>query len=281
MNDMKPKIGIGYRVGKLTVKEATEERRGGYTVWRCACGCGGELFLDTRYLKRGTVTHCGCETSVVPEIRNLMGRRFGRLVAVEPTQKRVRGRVVWKCLCDCGNETEADSGQLLAGYKKSCGCLGHPPLKDYIGKRFGMLTVTEYAGKRAGMHRWKCVCDCGKETVVGQTLLQTGKTKTCGCLQNSVILENLKLYEGSSVAIIEHYKKHLSASNKSGYNGVYQHKKSGKWCAQITFKGKTRFLGSYASIADAVKARQRADEEIDAFLEQYYAEHGMSVQGKF
>ena len=33
----KPKIGIGYRVGKLTVEEATPQRRSGYTVWCCRC----------------------------------------------------------------------------------------------------------------------------------------------------------------------------------------------------------------------------------------------------
>ena len=59
--------------------------------------------------------------------------------------------------------------------------MSHPPLKNYVGKRFGMLTVLEYAGKRDGMHRWRCLCDCGKESIVGQTLLQSGKTKSCGC----------------------------------------------------------------------------------------------------
>ena len=31
------------------------------------------------------------------------------------------------------------------------------------------------------MYRWRCLCDCGKESIVGQTLLQSGKTKSCGC----------------------------------------------------------------------------------------------------
>lgn len=44
-----------------------------------------------------------------------------------------------------------------------------------------MLTVLEYAGKQGGMHRWRCLCDCGKESIVGQTLLQSGKNKSCGC----------------------------------------------------------------------------------------------------
>lgn len=75
-------------------------------------------------------------------MRNITGTRFGKLTAVAPTQERGRkGSVVWICRCDCGNEVKVELGQLTAGYKKSCGCLGHPPRKDFIGKRFGKLTV--------------------------------------------------------------------------------------------------------------------------------------------
>lgn len=269
-----PRIGIGYQVGNLTVDSPTDEKHSGYTVWHCKCDCGGEILLDTRYLQRGTVTDCGCITKVKPGQLNLTGRRFGRLVCIEPTAERsYKGSVVWRCRCSCGNECSATSKQLLSGYKKSCGCLGHPPLKDYIGKRFGQLTVIEYAGKRAGMHRWKCLCDCGNETIVGQTLLQNGKTKSCGCIQRVMYKENLKLVDGTSVAILEAGKNRLIATNTSGYTGVYQNKKNGKWVAQITFKKKTYYLGSYVKIEDAVKARQRGEEMHDDFLAWYYKKH--------
>lgn len=75
------------------------------------------------------------------------------------------------------------------------------------------------------MHRWKCRCDCGNETIVGQTLLQTGKTKSCGCLQSSIITENLKRCEGTSVTILEASKRKPISSNQSGFTGVYQNKK--------------------------------------------------------
>ena len=266
-----PHIGIGYHVGHLTVDYPTNDKRSGYTVWHCKCDCGGEIFLDTRYLQRGTITDCGCITKVKPGQRDLTGQRFGRLVCIEPTEKRsYRGTVVWRCRCDCGNECFAPSKQLLSGYKRSCGCLGHPPLKEFKGKRFGQLTVIEYAGKRAGMHRWKCVCDCGNETIVGQTLLQTGKTKSCGCIQKDIYKDNLKLVDGTSVTILEANKNRLIASNTSGYTGVYQNKKNGKWVAQITFKRKCYYLGSYEKMEDAIKARQRGEEMHDDFLEWYY-----------
>lgn len=276
-----PRIGIGYQIGHLTVDHATSGKHSGYTVWHCRCDCGGEIWLDTRHLQRGTITDCGCITKVKPGQRDLTGQRFGRLVCIEPTTERSKdGGVIWRCQCDCGNECLAVSKQLISGYKKSCGCWGHPPLKEYIGSRFGQLTVIAYAGKRAGMHRWKCRCDCGNETVVGQTLLQSGKTKSCGCLQSTVIMDNLKLCDGTSVTILEASKHRMLSTNTSGYTGVYQNKKTGRWIAQITFKRKTYYLGSYERIEDAVKARQRGEEMHDDFLKWYYEEHDSPVDSK-
>lgn len=270
----KPNIDVGYRVGKLTVAAPTAQRKNGYKVWSCRCDCGGEILLDTRCLQRGTIKDCGCETTVKPGQKDLTGMRFGRLVCLAPTEQRgPSGGTVWRCQCDCGKECLAVSTQLMRGFKKSCGCLSHPARKDFVGKRFGMLTVLEYAGKRNGMHRWRCRCDCGEETVVGQTLLQSGKTKSCGCLQRTQVLDNLRLVDGTSVTILEAMKRRVIASNTSGYRGVYQEKKSGKWRAQITFKGKTYYLGSFDKMEEAVRARQKAEVLHDDFLKQYYAMH--------
>ena len=266
-------IRVGLRVGRLTVQEATDQRRGGYTVWRCKCDCGGEILLDTRCLQRQTVRDCGCQVRTRPGQKDLTGMRFGRLVAVEPTGQRGRnGGTVWRCACDCGNETLAVSTQLTQGYKKSCGCWGRPALKEYVGQRFGSLTVTEYAGKKGGAHQWRCRCDCGNETVVGQTNLQRGWTKSCGCLQREAQRENLQLIDGTSVTMLVSHKGALLPGNKSGCTGVYQNKR-GKWIAQITFKGKTYHLGSFAEKGDAIQARKRGEEMHNEFLRWYYLEH--------
>lgn len=262
----------GLQCGRLTVTGPTGQRKNGYIVWRCQCSCGGELLLDTRCLQRGTVTDCGCGSKVKRGRRDITGLRFGRLTALEPTGEVVRGSAVWRCRCDCGGEASVPLGQLTAGCRKSCGCLGHPARKDYIGRRFGRLTVTAYAGKRDGMHRWQCRCDCGRETEVGQTLLQSGKTKSCGCLQSETYRENLKLVDGTSVTMLEATRERRIASNTSGYTGVYLDKKRGKWVAQITFKGRTYYLGAYAEKAEAVKARQRGEEEFfEPFLRELAA----------
>ncbi len=274
-----PKIGIGFRMGKLEVIAPTSDRKNGYTLWRCQCGCGGEIRLDTRTLQRGTVTDCGCMTKVPPGVADLTGMRFGKLVVVAATNRRLYTSVVWRCLCDCDNVAYVSARQLQSGYTKSCGCLGHPPLKEFVGKRFGKLTVIAYEEKRAGMHRWRCKCDCGNETVVGQTLLQNGKTKSCGCIQASIIKENMKFIDGTSVVALEKSKQRRYKTNTSGCTGVYWDKTNEKWTAQITFKSKRYYLGSYEHFDDAVKARQRGEEMHDAFLEWYYTVYKKEQDG--
>lgn len=50
----------GQRFGKLTVLERTNEKQDRYYLWRCRCDCGGEILVNTKRLRRGTVTNCGC-----------------------------------------------------------------------------------------------------------------------------------------------------------------------------------------------------------------------------
>ena len=174
----------GVRVGNLTVIDSTAQRKNGYTVWRCRCDCGNEVLLDTRYIQRGTIRDCGCMKRVKPGTLDLTGMRFGKLTAIEPTDKRdPDGNVMWLCKCDCGKEIITSLGQLRRGYRKSCGCVSHPPLKDYVGKQFEYLTVKEYAGKWGGLQHWRCICQCGNEVVVTQSNLQTGHTASCGCIR--------------------------------------------------------------------------------------------------
>ena len=272
-----PKITVGYRAGSLCVEAPTGQHKNGYTIWRCRCDCGGEILLDTRTLQRGTITDCGCNTHVKPGQRDITGQRFGRLTAQYPLPARdASGSTVWHCICDCGGEIDAPLHQLTAGYRKSCGCLSHPPLKDYLGKRFSMLTVTGYAGKEDGQHLWRCKCDCGKETVVRQTNLQSGKTKSCGCLQEKQLLENLKLCEGTSVTILEAGRRRLRPTNTSGVTGVYRNRRTGRWCAQITFKRKTYYLGAYEKKDDAIRARKRGEGLHENFIAWYYVTHQLT-----
>jgi len=48
---------------------------------------------------------------------------------------------------------------------------------------FSRLTVIGYAGNPDGNHTlWHCLCDCGKTKIVAGSHLQSGATRSCGCL---------------------------------------------------------------------------------------------------
>jgi len=57
----------------------------------------------------------------MPNIVDLTGKRFGRLVVVKIAGKQGR-TTLWECLCDCGKTTETLITNLKRGYVKSCGC---------------------------------------------------------------------------------------------------------------------------------------------------------------
>lgn len=79
---------------------------------------------------------------------NLAGRRRGRLAAEAPSEQRKGHDSVWRCFCDCG-EIRAPLLRVRYGGRKSCGCLGYPPLKEFAGKRFGRLAAAGRTGKWA------------------------------------------------------------------------------------------------------------------------------------
>lgn len=59
-------------------------------------------------------------------VRDLTGKRFGKLVVAELAGRR-KGSIVWRCLCDCGRETTVRGALLNYGQTKSCGCLANRP----------------------------------------------------------------------------------------------------------------------------------------------------------
>ena len=57
--------------------------------------------------------------------KNLTGQRFGRLTVIKVSQNGTKKRPLkWLCKCDCGNEVNVISLNLLTkNHTKSCGCL--------------------------------------------------------------------------------------------------------------------------------------------------------------
>lgn len=123
---------------------------------------------------------------------DLMGQIFGRLTVIEKTDKRGKDRrIIWKCRCECGNEVEVNSKNLIHGNTKSCGCLKKEKdmanFLDITGQKFGKLTAIEKTDKRdknSGTIIWKFQCDCGNIIECNGTDVRRGNTSSCGCLKS-------------------------------------------------------------------------------------------------
>ena len=119
---------------------------------------------------------------------DLTGRTFGRLTVIERVVDKQRGRPLWRCKCECGNEVEVTSTRLLRNNgTRSCGCLRSqesPGLIDLTGMTFGKLTVIE-RDKTVPRKptKWICACECGNTVSVLSTSLRSGSTTSCGCSQ--------------------------------------------------------------------------------------------------
>jgi len=58
----------------------------------------------------------------MPKFIDRLGQKFGRLSVVESAGRDRNKKVLWKCLCDCGNTAIIPSGALVTGNTTSCGC---------------------------------------------------------------------------------------------------------------------------------------------------------------
>ena len=67
---------------------------------------------------------------------------------------------------------------------------GQKRFLDLRGQKFGRLVPFEIVSHCPV--RWRCLCDCGKETVVPSIALRAGQTKSCGCLNRDLAAERTR-----------------------------------------------------------------------------------------
>lgn len=105
----------GKRFGKLVVKNFSHKKNN-VCYWNCICDCGNEKTIRITNLTTGLTTSCGCS-----RYKDLIGKRFGKLVVVSLVSREKGTR--WLCKCDCGNEKILKQNNLLSKNTRSCGCL--------------------------------------------------------------------------------------------------------------------------------------------------------------
>lgn len=204
----------------------------------------------------------------------LTGQRFGMLVVIAQAESTEKGQRRWVCQCDCGNRTIVLGTNLKKGMTTSCGC---KKTKDLTGQHIGKLTVlgrSDHYGSRGKRQTrlWECRCDCGAITYKATDTLTNDNVSMCRACAAKYATDkaraNAGFLEGTQLAKL--IISPGSADNLSGVRGVYYDPKTGRYTARIKFKGKSHYLGSFYNLEDAVKARQKGEEELfGPFLEKY------------
>lgn len=202
------------------------------------------------------------------KVKDLTGRRFGRLVVLNEEGRNSWGEAMWHCRCDCGNEIITAGRYLRNGDTRSCGCLKaeREILKpeDLSGQRFGRLIAVSRVGKK-----WLCMCDCGNTCEVYPDKLKSGHTQSCGCYQREQAAKAEVMVRGwkrTNVSLLRSKKAH----SNTGVKGVSRIAKTGLYAVDIFAQGARTYVGKFHSLDAAIKARKRAEEKLHAPLIEAY-----------
>lgn len=110
----------GKKFGMLTVILLHGRDNGGRALWLCKCDCGDSAIVEGHNLQCGHSASCGCVRYTEKYGKNIIGKRFGRAIALR--QFREEGYTKVECLCDCGNKFITHRLSLVDENTVSCGC---------------------------------------------------------------------------------------------------------------------------------------------------------------
>ena len=228
--------------------------------------------------------------------KDIAGVEFGFITAIEPTDKRDRGDVIWSCRCRCGNMLEITATRLILNNTLSCGCIQKESIKR-INKFFDGTSLEKslkdpvtsersmsgYVGVTRKKDRWQAYITYKKKRIylgVYDKLEDAVKARARG---KQVVMEDaadlLEIYRSihendeplpkkstepkrefvRDQRVINDQPTTASrrSDNTSGYTGIAF--RQNRWDARISYN-KTRYmLGRFNTVEDAVNARITAE----------------------
>lgn len=239
------------KYGRLTVLKTY--RANGETFAHCICDCGNEKEARLADIKRAKNPSCGCA-----RVKDLSGKKFGKLTIVGKYPKKINGHFKWECKCECGNTTYVKTSSLLYGNTKSCGC-----------------EITAHAKKmvndsQEGTRRGSLVRGTRKNSYSGVTGV-SWNSKRCQ-FEAYISAEGKKKLHLGWFDNKEDAVKARKEAEKKYYDPLIEeieisgvHKlQNGKWRAVIRENLKTKSLGVFETREEAVEARKEAEKNIFA-----------------
>lgn len=220
------------------------------------------------------------------KFQDLTGQRFGRLTIIKRSETNKYNKPAWICKCDCGNKVVVGSNLLKMNQTMSCGCLNydnHKKYNDYciynniVFVKFG--NCDEYFicdledWNNLKQYYWRkntdgyAICNINNKQQGKECLFFHRVVMDC---PNDMQVDHIyQVSRGvcdnrkSNLRIVTSWQNNVNKStskrNTSGYVGVNWDKQNNKWFAQIMVNNKTKNLGRFDNIEDAIKARKEAE----------------------
>lgn len=189
---------------------------------------------------------------------DLTGNTYGRLTVLGDDRTRTKsGKVLWHCLCECGNTTHVRADHLKNGSIVSCGCLSdekkHDRFKDLTNIETDNFKVIDRAYSKNQRVYWNCVCKhCGASVILNSNSID--HQISCGCKRGAT-----KDYMDSIRDPDSRKSTKPTTRNSTGVRGVYYNKRKKNYQSFINVDKKTKYLGSSTSLEEAAKIRREAE----------------------
>ena len=200
---------LNQKIGKLLVIEETNKRKNKSIVWKCQCDCGNIEEFSTKELRSDGIIQCHqCGNSRKPQTgltENIIGKKFNHLTVLEKSEKRIGGKIGYKCQCDCEKKTilYVSKTDLENNHTTSCGCVRR---KYKIGDIISNKQIIGYIGSKNnnGHYYYKVKCLlCGREyEAIGQTL---EKTVGCGCQKSIGEFNIIQILQQNNIKYYKEY----------------------------------------------------------------------------
>lgn len=110
------KFGMLTAISFINIDQNSKE-----AIWLVECDCGKTNECLISSLTTGNTTSCGCARGRSLFI-DITGERYGRLLVDGYVGRNQWDKIIWKCICDCGNIAYLPRSDLISGKVKSCGC---------------------------------------------------------------------------------------------------------------------------------------------------------------
>lgn len=236
----------------------------------------------------------------MPKKIDLTGHKYGRLTVINeaPTYYMKSGdsKVMWNCICDCGNTVAVSAGNLRSGTTNSCGCYQKEKAGSALSKmrkkhnRYEikddyviMFTtnknepfyidledlekVRQYCWysdldeKNSNETKYIVTSTPHKQLRLHRYILNINDNKIHVDHINHNTFDNRKINLRAVTVNQNCYNRRKSKLNTSGVPGVVWKKANRKWVVTIGHDGKREYLGLFSSMDDAIKIRKDAEEK--------------------